>query len=1015
MGKKKAKKQADDDWEAEFEAATNGLDLQEPVAAATKATKPESESEPEPVPEPEADPAPNASAKQPAGDDGEPEIRILTKSEKEKIKKEKEKAKKLAKKQRQKEQAKAAAAATANASSDGENAKTDKSTTLGASDEISADGGDGGQADVGDDAADGGGGDGDGDGDGDGNGDGDINDGDGDDTTSSSKKKKKKKKKAAAADEKPKKKGTAMGALLKQRLQEQEAADKALREEEDRLRKIAEEEERKAQEEERLAQERKEAKKQREREKKEKLRAEGKLLSAKEKEKKRLAEIKRKQLEEAGLLPPSGSSADGPKKVNYGKKKPKKVEEVQREVVVEVVEAEVKNPEDDDDVKDDWDASSEEDEPEMLTEPEPAPEPVSSMSVERAKDSKKEKEAAVAAAAAAVEETSPQDTTSYTDYGGCEVGSMRSPICCVLGHVDTGKTKILDKIRKTTVQDGEAGGITQQIGASFFPVQEIRKQTERVKGAANFDWKIPGLLVMDTPGHESFSNLRDRGSSLCNLAVLVVDIMHGLEPQTIESINLLKKKKTPFIVALNKVDRVHDWKPTPNMPIQASLKKQKEHTKQQFQILSERAKLALMEQGFNCELYYENKDFRKTLSIVPTSAHTGEGIPDLLFLISKLTQGVLGDKIVFTDNLNCTVLEVKKIDGHGTTIDVILADGTLREGQKIVLAGLDGPIITTIRSLLMPEPLKELRVKNAYRKFSAVSAANGVKIAAKDMEKAVAGMQLVVVESQEEADRVAADLAEELEATLKGMKVVESGVHVQASTLGSLEALLEFLKESKIPVSGLSIGPVHKKDIVRASVQLERDRKFALILAFDVPVEREAEQHAKALGIKIFTANIIYHLFDAFTKHIEEEKARLRAQYAPIAIFPCEIKILPDAVFNTRDPIVVGVTVVDGLLRVGTKLCTGTAPDWCDLGVVTSMEFDHKPLELAHPGQEVCIKIDPMGGDKKLLGRHFQVTDKIISRISRESIDAVKAYFKEDLKKSDWKLMLKLKNLFEII
>ena len=682
------------------------------------------------------------------------------------------------------------------------------------------------------------------------------------------------------------------------------------------------------------------------------------------------------------------------------------------EVVVEEVTVEKVAANSEDDIKDEWDASSEEE-----PEPEPEPEPETTKAPTKA-----EKKAAAAAAEAAAKaeesEESEDDGTANADYGGVSIGDMRSPICCVLGHVDTGKTKILDKIRRTSVQDGEAGGITQQIGASFFPVEELRKQTSKIKTIKDLEWKVPGLLIMDTPGHESFSNLRNRGSSLCNIAVLVVDIMHGLEPQTIESINLLKSKKTPFIVALNKVDRVHDWKSTPNGPIQASLKKQKEHTKQQFDILAARAKLAITEQGFNCDLYYENKNFKTNVSIVPTSAHTGEGIPDLLYLIVKLTQTVLSEQIIFHNVLNCTVLEVKKIDGHGTTIDVILADGTINEGDRIVLAGLDGPIITTIRSLLMPEPLKELRVKNAYRQFRSVSAANGVKIAAKELDKAVAGMKMCVVHTEEEAQEVAERMDAELGDTLAALKTVDKGVHVQASTLGSLEALLEFLRVSKIPVSGLSIGPVHKKDIVRASIQLERDRKYALLLAFDVPVEKEAEQHAKSLGIKIFTADIIYHLFDAFTKHVEEETARLRAENAAIAIFPCRLKILPEAIFNTRDPIVMGVTVEEGILRMGTKLTVykKLLPDkWCDLGVVTSLEFDNKPVELAHVGQEVCIKIEPMGGDKKLFGRHFDADDEVLSRITRKSIDAVKTYFKEDLKKPDWRLMLKLKKKFEII
>ena len=290
---------------------------------------------------------------------------------------------------------------------------------------------------------------------------------------------------------------------------------------------------------------------------------------------------------------------------------------------------------------------------------------------------------------------------------------LRSPICCILGHVDTGKTKLLDKIRQTNVQEGEAGGITQQIGATYFPVEALEKKTAVVNKDGKFEFKVPGLLVIDTPGHESFTNLRSRGSSLCNIAILVVDIMHGLEPQTLESMRLLRDRKTPFIVALNKIDRLYGWSRIDNNGFQDSLSLQKKSVQQEFRDRLEATKVQFAEQGFNSELFYENKSMARNVSLVPTSAHTGEGIPDMLKLLVTLTQERMTNSLMYLSEVECTVLEVKVIEGLGTTIDVILSNGVLHEGDRIVLCGNPEPIATNIRALLTPAEMKELRVKSA--------------------------------------------------------------------------------------------------------------------------------------------------------------------------------------------------------------------------------------------------------------------------------------------------------------
>lgn len=593
---------------------------------------------------------------------------------------------------------------------------------------------------------------------------------------------------------------------------------------------------------------------------------------------------------------------------------------------------------------------------------------------------------------------------------------LRAAVVCVLGHVDTGKTKILDKLRHTNVQDNEAGGITQQIGATNVPLDAIKEQTKMCKEFVKFELRLPGLLIIDTPGHESFSNLRSRGSSLCDIAILVVDIMHGLEPQTIESINLLKQRKTPFIVALNKIDRLFQWKTNPHADVVNTIKKQQLNTKQEF---DERAKgiiVQFAEQGLNAALFYENKNPREYVSLVPTSAHTGDGMGNLIALVCEMTQLYLAKRVALSEDLRATVMEVKAIAGLGTTIDVILVDGRLRVGDIIIVPGIEGPIVTHIRELLLPQPMRELRVKGQYVHNKEVVAAQGVKIIAKELEKALAGLPLYVAQQDDEIEVYKEWLADALKNVLNSIKLSERGVYVQSSTLGSLEALLEYLRTVKVPYAGINIGPVHKRDVMRASVMLEHGEvEHSCILAFDVKVERDAQEMADNLGVRIFTADIIYHLFDAFQKYQDELIRRGREENKAIAVFPCKLRVLPQYIFNSRDPIVMGVTVEDGFICPGTPICV-PSKEFVDLGVVSSVEFNHKPIEAGRKGQEVCIKIDAIPGEPpKMFGRHFDENDMLMSKISRNSIDAVKKYFKAEMSTSDWKLVIELKKIFDIV
>eukprot|EP01063_Lacrimia_lanifica_P017940 TRINITY_DN24919_c0_g1_i1.p1 TRINITY_DN24919_c0_g1~~TRINITY_DN24919_c0_g1_i1.p1 ORF type:complete len:860 (+),score=419.18 TRINITY_DN24919_c0_g1_i1:58-2580(+) len=601
---------------------------------------------------------------------------------------------------------------------------------------------------------------------------------------------------------------------------------------------------------------------------------------------------------------------------------------------------------------------------------------------------------------------------------GAKVGDLRSPICCILGHVDTGKTKLLDYIRRTNVQSGEAGGITQQIGASFFPAQALMDKTAKLRSQLKADLKVevPGLLVIDTPGHEAFANLRGRGSALCDIAILVVDIMHGLEPQTRESIKLIKERRCPFVVALNKIDRLYDWKATKDAPFANTMAEQKDHVKAEFEQRLRHVTLELAELGMNAVVYNKNKDFLKNVSLVPTSAHTGEGVPDLLLLMAQLTQRHMSKKLTLSESLNCTVLEVKKIEGHGVTIDVILVDGVLREGDTIMVCGMNGPIVTQIRGLLTPPPLKEMRVKAEYILHKQIRAAQGIKISANDLEHAIPGTPLLVVRDGDNVE----DLQEEVMKDLSGMMTRnqgDMGVAVQASTLGALEALLVFLKECEIPVSTVGVGEVNKKDVMRVVGIKEKNPKYAVMLCFDVNITKEANQVAEKEDIKIFTADIIYNLQDKFKAYLVKWAADQAERMKDIAVFPVHLKTMREHVFRVKDPIVLGMTVVDGQLRPGCPLFVWKKDEKgkrypFKVGKVESAEKDHKVQKVCKKGDQVAVKIQSEG---ITFGRQVDVEDDMHSLISRESIDALKTSFREEMSKTDWGMIVKLKKELQIL
>ena len=375
---------------------------------------------------------------------------------------------------------------------------------------------------------------------------------------------------------------------------------------------------------------------------------------------------------------------------------------------------------------------------------------------------------------------------------------------------------------------------------------------------------------------------------MCDVAILVVDLMHGLEQQTIESLNMLRKRGTPFVVALNKVDRCYAWKTCADTPIRDALKEQPEGTISEFRSRSSDAKIQLQEQGVNSNLYWEmgdddwtNSDF---VPLVPTSAVTGEGVQDVLLLLCQMAQRKLWRQLMWHANLQCTVLEVKQIDGLGMTVDVLVVNGYLREGDRAVFCTLDGPIVAEIRGLLTPPPSREMRIKADYIHHKEVKGALGVKLIGNGLEKVMAGTPVLTITENDEEEDIKAEVMSDLTSLQNKLSVDKKGVMVQASTLGALEALLQFLREETnppIPVSAVGIGAIHKRDVTKISIMNEKGSpEYATILAFDVDINSEAREHAQEMNVRIFTADIIYHLFDQFTRFMDELQERRREEAA---------------------------------------------------------------------------------------------------------------------------------------
>ena len=525
---------------------------------------------------------------------------------------------------------------------------------------------------------------------------------------------------------------------------------------------------------------------------------------------------------------------------------------------------------------------------------------------------------------------------------------LRQPIVAVLGHVDHGKTSLLDYVRGTAVVKREAGAITQHIGATEVPYDTVSKICGPLlkDGTTN----LPGLLFIDTPGHHSFSTLRSRGGALADIAVLVVDITEGFKPQTIESINILKQHKTPFILALNKIDKLPGWR-TKSGSFLANKAHQSQMVQQTFQTRMYEIIGELGTHGFDSALFTDIQDFQKTIALIPTSVkETGEGVPELFMILMGLAQKYLRGRLLLSEGSSeGTVLEIKEEKGLGKTLGVIIYNGILKASDTLIIGAQPEPIVTRVRSLLRPKPLDEIRdPRQQFDSVKVIGAAAGLKVVAPDIDGVVAGAPFYSASSEDEVD----DALDRLTDSMKSnVKCTDEGVVIRADAIGSLEALAYELSAVNIPIVKAVVGDVSRRDVVTADPS---DEEYRAILAFNVKVHPDAKKELHETGVKIFESDIVYRLLEDYQEWKDKIKDKQAQHLREDFSHPGKFEILEGHTFRTRDPAVVGVRVLGGRIALNQAVLRN---DNSVVGHIRSLRSGDQVLKEALQGDEVAIAI----------------------------------------------------------
>ena len=567
---------------------------------------------------------------------------------------------------------------------------------------------------------------------------------------------------------------------------------------------------------------------------------------------------------------------------------------------------------------------------------------------------------------------------------------LRAPIVTLMGHIDHGKTSLADAIRDTCIAEKEAGQITQHISSTFIPKEVIEKFCSELLKKFNFQILFNGLLLIDTPGHAAFVHLRKRGGSVADLAILVIDIIEGIKEQTIESINILKEFKIPFLIAATKIDKIEGWKNTNQFSFSFSIIQQKENVqyeldKKVYKIVSD-----LYQFGFESERFDRVRDFRKQVAIVPVSSKTREGIAEILLILTGLAQIFLKERLFLSNKTRGVVLEIKEEKGFGKVADCILFDGELKKGNYIIFSSKE-PIVSKVRAILIPRELQDIKYEKRFLQVDKISAAVGIRIIADNLENILAGTEFEATENEEEIEKIKEEFKKSFEEIEFSREV--DGVIIKAESVGSLEAMINFAKKINIPIRKASIGKIKKEDLAELELISE---KYRVILAFNIEIDEETLKKIKEKNGKVFSGNVIYRIFEEFEKYLKGYEKIEAEENLKRVTRPVKIKVLKGFIFRKSNPAIFGIEVISGCLQKGSLLKNESGKI---IGRVIDIQKEKVSYERIFKGERAAISINAE------YGKDFKENEVLISEISKEEFEILKKY--EDFLSEDEKELIK--------